>query len=326
MTIQIIRRASLGLEPGAIRTFDASTEAALIADKEAISAPSPNPAGDEEAVRYDPTTGNLIGARGQILSSVSEDRLSVAEVALARFVALERAAQDAAYDSGGYLWYGWAGANTNSDGSGSAIKTAGQPIGRILNQEGNAALYAVQATAGNKPTSILLANGRKAWSFDGSDHLAAAATVISASLTDPYSQIAAFVAPASMASRLHIQGDAARGLVTSNGSRFGVAQTGSQLDADLLTSGTPYVGSAIYAGSGGLMSMWTNGVAKTPTVVASPSSGTTTSWYIGQRGIGSEYYTGVIALSFAAPGVITTEQRQAIERFAAYYVGANYVG
>lgn len=71
MTIQIIRKASLGLEPGAIRTLDASTEAALIADKEAISIAAPNPPGDEEVVRYDPTTGNLIGARRQILSSVS---------------------------------------------------------------------------------------------------------------------------------------------------------------------------------------------------------------------------------------------------------------
>ncbi|HEY0955824.1 MAG TPA: hypothetical protein VGE36_13750 [Roseateles sp.] len=37
MTIRIIRRGSLGLEPGVIRTFSSSVEAALIADKEAVA-------------------------------------------------------------------------------------------------------------------------------------------------------------------------------------------------------------------------------------------------------------------------------------------------
>jgi peptidoglycan/xylan/chitin deacetylase (PgdA/CDA1 family) len=64
MTIQIIRRASLGLSPGAIRTLAPATEAALVLDGEAIYATAPNPGGDDRRVLYDPTTGQIIGADG----------------------------------------------------------------------------------------------------------------------------------------------------------------------------------------------------------------------------------------------------------------------
>ena len=64
MTIQITRRASLGLDPGAIRTLATATEAALVADREAIYTATPNPAGDDLAVRLDPTSGQIVSADG----------------------------------------------------------------------------------------------------------------------------------------------------------------------------------------------------------------------------------------------------------------------
>ena len=64
MTIQITRRASLGLDPGAIRTLATATEAALVADREAIYITTPNPAGDNLAVLLDPTSGQIVLADG----------------------------------------------------------------------------------------------------------------------------------------------------------------------------------------------------------------------------------------------------------------------
>ena len=64
MTIQITRRASLGLDPGAIRTLATATEAALVADREAIYSTTPNPAGDNLAVLLDPTSGQIVLSDG----------------------------------------------------------------------------------------------------------------------------------------------------------------------------------------------------------------------------------------------------------------------
>ena len=64
MTIQIIRRASLGLAAGTIRTLAPATEAALVLDGEAIYATAPNPGGDDLTVRLDPTSRQIVGADG----------------------------------------------------------------------------------------------------------------------------------------------------------------------------------------------------------------------------------------------------------------------
>lgn len=67
MTIQIIRRASLGLAAGTIRTLAPATEAALVLDGEAIYATTPNPASDNLPVLLDPTSGQIVNADGSAI-------------------------------------------------------------------------------------------------------------------------------------------------------------------------------------------------------------------------------------------------------------------
>jgi len=64
MTVQFIRLASQGLPAGAIRILPPATEAALVADGEAIYTTVPNPAGDDLPVRFDPTTGMIVMSDG----------------------------------------------------------------------------------------------------------------------------------------------------------------------------------------------------------------------------------------------------------------------
>jgi hypothetical protein len=64
MTVQFIRLASQGLPVGAIRILPPATEAALVADGEAIYTTVPNPAGDDLPVRFDPTTGMIVMSDG----------------------------------------------------------------------------------------------------------------------------------------------------------------------------------------------------------------------------------------------------------------------
>ena len=64
MTVQFIRLASQGLPVGAIRMLPPDTEAALVADGEAIYTTVPNPAGDDLPVRFDPTTGMIVMSDG----------------------------------------------------------------------------------------------------------------------------------------------------------------------------------------------------------------------------------------------------------------------
>lgn len=70
MTIRIIRTASLGLPVGTIRTFTSGVEAALIADKEAVSDPGPSATPPSAEVTAD-AAGNLFANGVQIQSPVS---------------------------------------------------------------------------------------------------------------------------------------------------------------------------------------------------------------------------------------------------------------
>lgn len=80
MTIRIIRTASLGLPVGTIRTFTSGVEAALIADKEAVSDPGPSATPPSAEVTAD-AAGNLFANGVQIQSPVSGAGISYAALA-----------------------------------------------------------------------------------------------------------------------------------------------------------------------------------------------------------------------------------------------------
>jgi hypothetical protein len=60
--------------------------------------------------------------------------------------------------------------------------------------------------------------------------------------------------------------------------------------------------------------------------VANPTTAAIGFHSIGQRGTAAEYWVGTIALACAAPVAMPTEDRIAIERFAALLSGAPYAG
>jgi hypothetical protein len=146
MTIQIIRRASLGMSPGTIRTLTDSVEAALVADGEAIYATVANRAGDDLAVRYDPTTGTILDPSGASLTGTTAQAAATAALVSkdGNFAEAVSNGGDAAFVNllGSYLTV-----ESNMPSSISGMK--GQPYTNALN---NSHCY-VDAANGNDANS-----------------------------------------------------------------------------------------------------------------------------------------------------------------------------
>ena len=184
--------------------------------------------------------------------------------------------------------------------------------------------HATQATAGNRPT-LLQYNGHPSASFNGTTNsLRLATNPIGSNLSQPYTIIVAGVCGALGAVR-GFCGDGARHfLIFENGvvgpSHAGI---GESLTTTTLSAGQPYVIEIVFTGSA--CSIWINGILAINNAPFSPPTiGTASSFFIGHRGTGSEFFNGQLTAVTAFDRVLTDSERTTIGKAFARELGVTY--
>lgn len=156
--------------------------------------------------------------------------------------------------------------------------------------------------------------------FDGNDSLAATASVIGSTLTQPYTMIA-WGKVGAIGSARAMQGDSARWVGISSSGKAIVSNSGtaSQIGTTTLQQGAAAIIEAVWDGSA--MSLYLNG-AREVNQAATGAPATAASFHsIGQAGGAVNFYNDQIGGAIVCPAVMTDAQRLAVRRFAAAQMG-----
>ena len=159
-----------------------------------------------------------------------------------------------------------------------------------------------------------------ALTFDGTnDYLTAPATIIGATLTQPYTMIAWGKVGAIGASR-GMQGDYSRWVGVSSAGKAMSVHTGvsTQAGTTQLVQGQPIIIETTFDGSA--VSLWLNGVKEVNQVASVPTAAPL-AHSLGSAGKLSSYFNESLGGGIVAPGVMTDAQRAAVRKFAAAQMG-----
>lgn len=160
-----------------------------------------------------------------------------------------------------------------------------------------------------------------ALSFDGTnDSLATPASVIGATLTQPYTMIQAFrVGQINNGQR--IQGDTGRlaGVGSTNKLVASHAGGASIVGATDVALGDIVVQEVVWDGTTG--KIYRNGVLDATAAMAAPTGVTPAAHNVGQNGSASAYFKGDLVFSAVFPAVMTDAQRAPARKFAAALMG-----
>jgi hypothetical protein len=248
-----------------------------------------------------------------------------------RYEFLRDAAEAAALANGASLWYAGREQDLSGfvfeDSAGTTPATGTDPIGQLKDRTG-----AFNATAANKPTLELQANGYYGMRFDGSND-ALSVALISAGVNS-HTVIGAGNCNSAILDKIMF---AQRGATTTpivaqlewtgNQPRYVVRDNAGTLVAN--TSATAALNVPIVASGSsgdGFRTLRVNGQIAAQTVLSALGATTVTANSIGQNATAlTSSMSGLIYLICVSPTFMVDADRIAIERFAALLSGAAYV-
>ena len=100
---------------------------------------------------------------------------------------------------------------------------------------------------------------------------------------------------------------------------------GGSLTTTTLSAGQPYVVEMVFTGSA--CSIWINGaLARNNAPIIPPTIGAASSFFIGHRGTGSEFFNGQLTGVTAFDRVLTDSERATIGKAFAKELGVTYLG
>lgn len=267
-------------------------------------------------------------------------RINNSKDVMARTLAsMESAAQAAATAAGAVLFYVKPDlSNVFQDSAGTTpVTAAGQPIG-LVNPVVGAGLTLGQATALNRPTLgaaalSYLIDQRPVINFDGVNGILFGSgvyyasgddmTVIAAGIPANSGTIQTFVHAGSSTGSTHYPRLAAAATKKAQAQWTGDDLVARQITGTTSTASFPCVLSATKAGTD--KKLFVNGIQEGATDSnAVGAIATMARLRVGGTTTNNPNYIGSIALVCLCKGGMTDTQRQAIERFAAYLVGAPY--
>lgn len=159
-----------------------------------------------------------------------------------------------------------------------------------------------------------------ALTFDGSnDSLAAASSIIGATLTQPHTMIA-WGRPGAIGAFRRMVGDGVRALGVESSGKASVFHngTGAIVGTTTLTAGQAIVLEETWDGA--TAKLYLNGALENSSALAAPT-GTPAATAIGQTGSASSYWIGDSGGVIVCPAVMTDAQRAAVRKFAAAQMG-----